>query len=73
MRVYTPSPQNTTDQTVAFVPQPGQWVQLRDRLSNYSYDQALLQCEGSNGHWVAWVPDHGLAMLKREQFLKLEE
>jgi hypothetical protein len=45
-------------------------VQLRDRLSEYSDDQALLLCEATDGRWVAWIPDHGEALLERDQFLK---
>ncbi|AZB73391.1 hypothetical protein [Synechococcus elongatus] len=53
-----------------FVPMPRQWVQLRDRCSEYSADQALLMCEAWNDAWVAWVPDHGEVTLQRHQFLQ---
>lgn len=56
-----------------FVPMPRQWVQLRDRCSEYSFDQALLMCETSNGDWMAWVPDHGEVTLARYQLLQLAE
>jgi hypothetical protein len=52
-----------------FVPQAHAWVQLRNPLSAYSDDQALLLCEDENG-WVAWVPGYGEAHLSREQILK---
>ncbi len=53
---------------VGFQPQPNIWVSLRDRLSPYSFDQALLLCETEDGAWVAWVPDFGEAILGRHQF-----
>ncbi len=56
-----------------FVPMQRQWVQLRDRCSEYSFDQALLMCETSKGDWIAWVPDHGEVTLARYQFLQLAE
>jgi len=70
MRVVTPVSQNAVA-PAAFVPQADQWVQLRDRLSDYSADQALLLCEEADGRWVVWVPDHGEAVLEREQLLRL--
>ncbi len=55
--------------TSRFVPQAHTWVQLRDPLSEYSDDQALLLCQDEDG-WVAWVPGYGEAHLSREQILK---
>ncbi|MGB7412695.1 MAG: hypothetical protein WA902_00665 [Thermosynechococcaceae cyanobacterium] len=52
-----------------FVPQKDQWVQLRDCLSTYGADQALLLCESGDDQWVAWVPNHGQAVLGREQMV----
>ncbi|NJK40552.1 MAG: hypothetical protein HC934_02800 [Acaryochloridaceae cyanobacterium SU_2_1] len=54
----------------AFVPQPYQWVQLRDPISTYSFDQAYLLCEVTSGEWIAWVPNYGEARLRREQLLQ---
>lgn len=54
----------------AFVPQPYQWVQLRDPLSTYSADQAYLLCEVQTGQWLAWVPNYGEARLHRHQLLR---
>jgi hypothetical protein len=63
-----------------FAPTPYLWVKLRDLLSDYSYDEALLLCEvaaespsdfGPNSvpqEWVAWVPDVGEVRLQRRQF-----
>jgi hypothetical protein len=63
-----------------FAPTPYLWVKLRDLLSDYSYDEALLLCEvaaesssdfDSNSapqEWVAWVPDVGEVRLQRRQF-----
>lgn len=52
-----------------FVPQADQWVQLRDCLSEYSADTALLLCQGDKGRWIAWVPGFGQATLERSQLL----
>jgi hypothetical protein len=63
-----------------FTPNPYLWVKLRDLLSDYSYDEALLLCEVAvepsgdfDGNsepqgWVAWVPDVGEVRLQRHQF-----
>ncbi len=71
MKVSTLAPQSMAAPATVFVPQANQWVQLRDRLSEYSADQALLLCEETEGRWVAWVPDYGQALLEREQLLNL--
>ena len=55
----------------AFVPQARTWVRLRDPLSEYSEDQALLLCEEEEGVWVSWVPGYGEAHVNREQILKI--
>lgn len=67
MRAFTPVSQSASETT--FTPQSRQWVKLRDRLCDYSDDQALLLCE-EDSRWVVWVPDHGVAVLEREQLLK---
>lgn len=71
MKVSILDPRSVATPASVFIPQPYQWVQLRDRLSEYSADQALLLCEETEGRWVAWVPDHGEALLEREQLLNL--
>jgi hypothetical protein len=53
-----------------FIPQANQWVQLRDRLSEYSADQALLLCEAESDQWIAWVPNLGQVMLGRDQIVQ---
>jgi hypothetical protein len=53
-----------------FIPQAHQWVQLRDRLSEYSADQALLLCEVESDQWIAWVPNLGQVMLGRDQIVQ---
>ena len=55
----------------AFSPQQGLWVQLRNRPSDYAFDQALLLCESFPGEWVAWIPGFGEINLTRGQFLQL--
>ncbi len=56
--------------TEVFVPQADQWVQLRDTLSDYSANEALLLCEAGADQWVAWVPNIGQVMLGREQMVQ---
>lgn len=51
-----------------FTPQPNHWVKLRDSLTPFSYDEALLLCQESADRWVAWVPDFGEVVLDRAQF-----
>ncbi|MBC8121501.1 MAG: hypothetical protein H7Y22_06645 [Gemmatimonadaceae bacterium] len=68
MRAATPASRSASSENT-FAPQARQWVKLRDRLCDYSDDQALLLCE-EDGRWVVWVPDHGVAVLEREQLLK---
>ncbi|MBW4540550.1 MAG: hypothetical protein KME43_15590 [Myxacorys chilensis ATA2-1-KO14] len=70
MRVVPLGSQPSVAPVDAFIPQADQWVQLRDRLSEYSDDQALLLCEATDDRWVAWIPNHGEALLERDQFLK---
>jgi hypothetical protein len=55
-----------------FIPQPDSWVRLRDQLSPFSFDQALLLCELVADEWLAWVPDYGETSLHRQQFYRLE-
>lgn len=69
MRSITLAPQKTAVSTPPFIPQAHQWIQLRDCLSEYSDEQALLLCEEEEGRWVAWVPGYGEAILTREQIL----
>jgi hypothetical protein len=69
--VSAPSQLDTIAPEVGFHPQANIWVNLRDRLSPYSFDQALLVCEVEDGAWVAWVPDFGQAILGRHQFYDL--
>ncbi|NJO77763.1 MAG: hypothetical protein HC827_04030 [Cyanobacteria bacterium RM1_2_2] len=54
-----------------FVPEPNLWVKLRDSLSPYSFDEALLLCQEANELWIAWVPDFGEVVLERHQFYRL--
>ncbi|ASC69226.1 hypothetical protein XM38_001520 [Halomicronema hongdechloris C2206] len=71
MSTFTPASQTATAPVNGFIPQANQWVRLRDRISEYSAEEALLLCENADGSWVAWVPDHGETQLQREQLLKL--
>jgi hypothetical protein len=56
----------TTSQKQKF--QPDTWVQLLELPSKYSFEEALLLCQLSPDEWVAWIPDHGEAVLKESQF-----
>ncbi len=51
-----------------FQPKSGLWVALRDELSDFSYEEALLLCELFPGEWVSWVPGFGEVTLSRGQF-----
>lgn len=44
------------------------WVKLLELPSYYSYDEALLLCQLSSDEWLAWIPDHGEAVLQIRQF-----
>ena len=68
------SPRTTSTADFAeFIPQANIWVKLREPLSAYSTDEALLLCEEADGQWVAWVPDFGVAILGRHQYYRLEK
>ena len=43
--------------------QANTWVKLLEIPNPYSYDEALLLCQISNHEWLAWIPDHGEAIL----------
>ena len=48
--------------------QASTWVQLLERPSPYSHDEALLLCQHSETEWIAWVPEYGEMILHRHQF-----
>jgi hypothetical protein len=52
--------------------EPNTWVKLLTCLNPFCYDEALLLCQESESEWVAWIPDHGEAVLHVNQFC-LEE
>jgi hypothetical protein len=56
-----------------FIPEPNLWVKLRDSLSPYSFDEALLLCQEASESWIAWVPDFGEIVLERHQFYRLDK
>ncbi len=73
MSIFTKKPQQQTAAFLSsevFIPQANQWVQLRNCLSEYSADTALLLCPGDRDRWIAWVPGFGQATLERSQLLK---
>ena len=47
------------------------WVHLLELPSPYSFDEALLLCQISEDEWVAWIPDHGEALLHTGQFCQI--
>ncbi|OKH21094.1 hypothetical protein NIES593_16845 [Hydrococcus rivularis NIES-593] len=49
-------------------PQPNSWVRLLECLNPFCHDEALLLCQESESEWVAWIPDHGEAILHISQF-----
>lgn len=44
------------------------WVRLLTLLNPYCHDEALLLCPKSDTEWVAWIPDHGEAILHVNHF-----
>jgi hypothetical protein len=48
--------------------QANTWVHLQELPSPYSFSEALLLCPQGENQWVAWIPDHGEAVLS-EQYL----
>jgi hypothetical protein len=39
------------------------WINLRELLNPFSFDEALLLCQLSEDEWLVWIPDHGEARL----------
>jgi len=60
---YTSNQWNSSEE-----PQPGQWVHLLELPNPFSFDEALLLCQSSGDRWVAWIPNHGEAVLNTRQF-----
>jgi hypothetical protein len=48
--------------------QASTWVKLLELPSDYSFDEALLLCQVTEDEWLAWIPDHGEALLNTRQF-----
>ncbi|MFW9258747.1 hypothetical protein [Nostoc sp. CALU 546] len=44
------------------------WVNLLQLPNPFSFDEALLLCPVSADEWLAWIPDHGEAILNIRQF-----
>ncbi len=44
------------------------WVKLLELPNPYSHYEALILCQQSDYEWVAWIPDHGEAILNNSQF-----
>ncbi|MBC6434770.1 hypothetical protein FM036_31920 [Nostoc sp. HG1] len=43
------------------------WVNLLLLPNRFSFDEALLLCPISADEWLAWIPDHGEAILNIRQ------
>lgn len=43
------------------------WVKLLELPNPWSFDEALLLCPVSKDEWLAWIPDHGEAILNISQ------
>ncbi len=43
------------------------WVKLLELPNPMSFDEALLLCPVSQDEWLAWIPDHGEAILNIRQ------
>ncbi|MCA1991211.1 MAG: hypothetical protein LDL41_04070 [Coleofasciculus sp. S288] len=50
--------------------QDATWVQLRERPTPYSHDEALLLCQHSDTEWVVWIPECGEMVLHHRHFGK---
>ena len=44
------------------------WVKLLQLPNPFSFDEALLLCQVSEDEWLAWIPDHGEAILHNRDF-----
>ncbi|MDZ7949806.1 hypothetical protein [Nostoc sp. DedQUE09] len=44
------------------------WVKLLQLPNPFSFDEALLLCPVSADEWLAWIPDHGEAILNIREF-----
>jgi len=51
--------------------QSSDWVKLKYPPSELSHDEALLLCQCSANHWLAWIPDHGEILLATDEFMSL--
>ncbi|MDZ7962261.1 MAG: hypothetical protein RMY34_31090 [Aulosira sp. DedQUE10] len=45
------------------------WVKLLQLPNTYSFEEALLLCPVSEDEWIAWIPDHGEAVLHIREFI----
>jgi hypothetical protein len=48
--------------------QRNMWVELLEQLNPLSHSEALLLCQKSDTEWIAWIPDHGEATLRVDEF-----
>lgn len=44
------------------------WVRLLELPSPFSFDEAMLLCKHSDDEWLAWIPEHGEAVLHTSHF-----
>lgn len=46
------------------------WVKLLQLTNPFSFEEALLLCPVSEDEWLAWIPDHGEAVLHIREFYR---
>ena len=56
------------DSEINSQPIANNWVRLLELLNPFCHEEALLLCQHSESEWVAWIPDHGEAILHISQF-----
>jgi len=67
---FSPKPEfGLVNQVLRQPPQQFQADTLHLGTSQHvQFDEALLLCQTSENEWVAWIPDHGEAVLNTRQF-----
>ena len=58
----------SSNRKIASQPLPNTWVRLLELANPFCYEEALILCQHSDSEWVAWIPDHGEAILHNSQF-----
>lgn len=53
--------------------EPSTWVKVFNPPTTFAFSEALLLCQASENHWLAWIPDHGEVLLHTDDFYNLVE